>query len=271
MLTLSAAEYSAIFLSLKVSVVATLLSLPLSFAMAYILTYRQFRGKIVLDVIVNLPLTLPPVVIGYLLLLGLGQNGFIGQHILQPLGITLIFTWKAAVIATAVVGFPLMVRSIRIGMETIDQRLIQASRTLGAGWFDSMVTVILPLSIRGVLAGSALMFARGLGEFGATIIVAGNMPGVTQTMWTFGGSVPGPVLRGKVGDTFEVTLVNSGQNSHSIDFHASKVAWNDEMRSIAPGDAPVNPSHAKHRGPFHAPPGSPSRVPPSRKRPSTAW
>jgi molybdate transport system permease protein len=182
MLSLSAAEYSAIYLSLKVSVVATLLSLPPGFAMAYILTYRQFRGKIALDVLVNLPLTLPPVVIGYLLLLGLGKNGFIGQHILQPLGISLIFTWKAAVIATAVVGFPLMVRSIRIGMETIDQRLIQASRTLGAGWFDSMLTVILPLSVRGVLAGSALMFARGLGEFGATIIVAGNIPGVTQTI-----------------------------------------------------------------------------------------
>jgi len=182
MLSLSAAEYSAILLSLKVSVVATLLSLPPAFAMAYALTYRQFRGKVALDVIVNLPLTLPPVVIGYLLLLGLGQKGFIGQHLLQPLGISLIFTWKAAVIATAVVGFPLMVRSIRIGMETIDRRLIQASRTLGAGWFDSLLTVILPLSVRGVLAGSALMFARGLGEFGATIIVAGNIPGVTQTI-----------------------------------------------------------------------------------------
>lgn len=180
--SLSSAEYSAILLSLKVSAVATLLSLPFGFAMAYIQTYRQFRGKVVLDVIVNLPLTLPPVVIGYLLLLGLGQQGFIGQHILQPLGISLIFTWKAAVIATAVVGFPLMVRSIRIGMETIDRGLIQASRTLGAGWFDSMVTVIMPLSVRGLLAGSALMFARGLGEFGATIIVAGNIPGVTQTI-----------------------------------------------------------------------------------------
>jgi len=198
MLSLSAAEYSAIYLSLKVSVVATLLSLPLGFAMAYILTYRQFRGKIALDVLVNLPLTLPPVVIGYLLLLGLGQKGFIGQHILQPLGISLIFTWKAAVIATAVVGFPLMVRSIRIGMETIDQRLIQASRTLGAGWFDSMATIILPLSLRGVLAGSALMFARGLGEFGATIIVAGNMPGVTQTIplaiYDYAGSPDGDAM-----------------------------------------------------------------------------
>ena len=101
---------------------------------------------------------------------------------MQPLGIKLIFTWKAAVIATAVVGFPLMVRSIRTGMETIDQRLVQASRTLGAGWFDTIVTVIAPLSIRGLIAGSILMFARGLGEFGATIVVAGNIPGITQTI-----------------------------------------------------------------------------------------
>lgn len=178
----TSAEYAAIFLSLKVAIVATLLSLPFGFVLAYLMTYCRFRGKVALDVIVNLPLTLPPVVIGYILLLLLGQKGFIGQHVLQPLGIKLIFTWKAAVIATAVVGFPLLVRSIRIGMETIDQGLIQASRTLGAGWFDSMVTIILPLSLRGIIAGSALMFARGLGEFGATIIVAGNMPGVTQTI-----------------------------------------------------------------------------------------
>lgn len=178
----TAAEYSAILLSLKVSVVATLLSLPFGFVLAYLMTFHRFRGKVALDVVANLPLTLPPVVIGYLLLLLLGQKGIIGQHLLQPLGIKLIFTWKAAVIATAVVGFPLLVRSIRIGMETIDQGLIQASRTLGAGWLDSMVTVILPLSLRGIIAGSALMFARGLGEFGATIIVAGNIPGVTQTI-----------------------------------------------------------------------------------------
>jgi molybdate transport system permease protein len=176
------ADYSAILLSLRVAVVATLLSLPFGFAVAYFMTYRKFRGRIALDVIVNLPLTLPPVVIGYLLLLLLGQQGWIGKMVLQPLGIKLIFTWKAAVIATAVVGFPLMVRSIRTGMETIDTRLIQASRTLGAGWFDAIVTVIAPLAIRGIIAGSVLMFARGLGEFGATIIVAGNIPGVTQTI-----------------------------------------------------------------------------------------
>jgi molybdate transport system permease protein len=178
----SHSDYLAILLSLRIAVVATILSLPFGFAVAYLMTYKRFRGKVALDVIVNLPLTLPPVVIGYLLLLLLGQNGYIGKWVLQPLGVKLIFTWKAAVIATAVVGFPLMVRSIRTGMETIDERLIQASRTLGAGWFDTVITVILPLSIRGLLAGSILMFARGLGEFGATIIVAGNIPGVTQTI-----------------------------------------------------------------------------------------
>jgi len=174
-------DYSAILLSIKVATTATLISLPFGFTVAYLMTFRKFRGRVVLDVFVNLPLTLPPVVVGYLLLL-LGQQGWISKVLLQPLGIKLIFTWKAAVIATAVVGFPLMVRSIRTGMETIDIRLIQASRTLGAGWFDNVITIILPLSIRGIIAGSVLMFARGLGEFGATIIVAGNIPGVTQTI-----------------------------------------------------------------------------------------
>ena len=176
------ADYSAILLSVKVASVATLLSLPFAFAVAYLMTFRHFRGRIALDVAVNLPLTLPPVVIGYLLLLILGQQGFIGRTLLQPLGIKLIFTWKAAVIATSVVGFPLMVRSIRTGMEAIDERLIQVSRLLGARRLDRIVTVIVPLSVRGIIAGSVLMFARGLGEFGATVIVAGNIPGVTQTI-----------------------------------------------------------------------------------------
>jgi len=182
MLGFTPADYSAILLSVKVATTATLISLPFGFAVAYLMTFRNFRGRVALDVIVNLPLTLPPVVVGYLLLLLLGQQGWIGKAILQPLGIRIIFTWKAAVIATAVVGFPLMVRSIRTGMETIDARLIQASRTLGAHWFDTVMTVIMPLSVRGIIAGSVLMFARGLGEFGATIIVAGNIPGVTQTI-----------------------------------------------------------------------------------------
>jgi len=180
--TFSPSDYAAILLSMKVASTATLLALPVGFALAWLMTFRQFPGKVVLDVLVNLPLTLPPVVVGYLLLLLLGRNGWVGQHLLEPLGIRLIFTWKAAVIATAVVGFPLLVRAIRIGMESIDEGLIQAARTLGAGTFDHIFTVILPLSVRGILAGSALMLARGLGEFGATIIVAGNIPGVTQTI-----------------------------------------------------------------------------------------
>jgi molybdate transport system permease protein len=176
------ADYSAILLSIKVASTATLLSLPFAFMTAYIMTFRKFRGKIALDVLTNLPLTLPPVVIGYLLLILLGQQGLIGKILLQSLGIKLIFTWKAAVIATSVVGFPLMVRSIRTAMEGIDERLVQVSRLLGARMFDRIITVILPLSIRGIIAGSALMFARGLGEFGATVIVAGNIPGITQTI-----------------------------------------------------------------------------------------
>ena len=182
MFAFTSTDYSAILLSLKVAVIATLISLPFGFAVAYFMTYYRFRGRVALDVLVNLPLTLPPVVIGYLLLIVLGQRGWVGRFLLKPLGINLIFTWKAAVIATAVVGFPLMVRSIRTGMETIDRRLVEASRTLGAGRLDMVLTVIVPLSIRGIIAGSILMFARGLGEFGATIIVAGNIPGVTQTI-----------------------------------------------------------------------------------------
>jgi molybdate transport system permease protein len=181
MISFTPADIDAIRLSAKVAVAATLVSLPFGFAAAYVMSYFSFRGKALLEVLLNLPLTLPPVLIGYLLLLTLGKKGWLGQY-LDAAGIRIIFTWYAAMIASAVVGFPLLVRSIRIGMESIDERLVQASRTLGARWYDTLFTVILPLSFRGVIAGSSLMFGRSLGEFGATIIVAGNMPGVTQTM-----------------------------------------------------------------------------------------
>jgi molybdate transport system permease protein len=174
-------DITAIWLSLQVALTATLLSLPFGFATAWLLVFKTLRGKVVLEVLVNLPLTLPPVVIGYFLLLLLGKNGWLGR-VLAETGIQLIFTWKAAVIASAVVGFPLLVRSIRLGMESIDRQLIDASRSLGASWYDSLLTIILPLSLRGIFSGSSLMFARSLGEFGATIIVAGNMPGRTQTI-----------------------------------------------------------------------------------------
>lgn len=181
MLSLTPADYDAMRLSVQVAVAATLLSLPFGLAVAYLITFVKFRGKVLLEVMVNLPLTLPPVVVGYLLLLLLGKNGWLGS-LLDQAGIRLIFTLKAAVIASSVVGFPLLVRSLRIGMEAIDPQLLKASRTLGARWYDTLLTVILPLSAPGLLAGSSLMFARSLGEFGATIVVAGNIPGVTQTI-----------------------------------------------------------------------------------------
>lgn len=180
-MNLSPFDYQAIWLSAQVATVATLVSLPFGFVAAYLIVFSRMRGKGVFDGLINLPLVLPPVVVGYLLLLSLGEQGWLGG-MLREFGIQIVFTWKAAVIASAVVGFPLLVRSIRIGMEGIDTQLIQASRTLGAHWYDTLLTIILPLSIRSVLAGASLMFARSLGEFGATIIVAGNIPGVTQTI-----------------------------------------------------------------------------------------
>jgi len=178
---LAAVDLQAILLSAKVGSVATLLALPLGFAAAWLLVFGTFRGKLLLELVCNLPLTLPPVVVGYLLLLLLGVQGPLGS-ILEPLGIRIIFTWEAAVIASLVVGFPLLVRSIRLSMEAINPQLLQAARSLGAGPLDLVLTMILPLSRRGILAGSSLFFARSLGEFGATIIIAGNIPGVTQTL-----------------------------------------------------------------------------------------
>ena len=174
-------DYQAMALSARVALTATVVSIPFGFAAAYLLVFSRLRGKRILDGVVNLPLVLPPVVVGYLLLLLLGERGWLGA-LLARWHIHIVFTWWAAVIASLVVGFPLLVRSVRLGMEGIDERLLQASRTLGAPWYDTLLTVIVPLSGRAVLAGATLMFARSLGEFGATIIVAGNIPGVTQTI-----------------------------------------------------------------------------------------
>ena len=181
MLNLSPQDMQAVLLSVKVAVSATLISAPLGFAMAYILVYVRFPGKLFLEGLINLPLVLPPVVVGYLLLITLGRQGILGSF-LESMGLQVVFTLKAAVIASVVVGFPLLVRSIRIGMETIDQDYILAARTLGAGHIDTLFTMILPLSGRALFAGMSLMFARSLGEFGATIVLAGNIPFVTQTI-----------------------------------------------------------------------------------------
>lgn len=181
MFNLSPTDFQAVLISTKVAVTATLIILPVGFVLAWILVYGRLRGKLLLDVLINLPLVLPPVVIGYLLLLLLGRQGPLGQ-LLETVGLRLIFSWKGAVLACAVIGLPLMVRSLRLGMEQIDAQLIHASRTLGAGRLDALRTIILPLSLPSMITGTTLCFARGLGEFGATIILAGNIPGVTQTI-----------------------------------------------------------------------------------------
>lgn len=181
MISLTPDDMTAIRLSLQVAASATIIAVPLGYAAAYLLAFSSIRGKSLIEGVINLPLVLPPVVIGYLLLLALGKNGIFGA-LLDRLGVQVIFTLKGAIIASAVVGFPLLVRSIRIGMESIDQRYMQASRTLGAGWWDTLFSITIPLTYRATLAGMTLMFARSLGEFGATIILAGNIPGVTQTI-----------------------------------------------------------------------------------------
>ena len=181
MFNLSPTDFQAVWLSAKVASVATVISLPIGFFLAWVLVFSRLRGKALLDGLINLPLVLPPVVVGYLLLLLLGRQGPFGA-ILELIGVQLIFSWKGAVLACSVIGLPLMVRSIRLGMEQIDPHLLHASRTLGAGWFDTVRSVVLPLSIPALITGSTLCFARSLGEFGATIILAGNIPGVTQTI-----------------------------------------------------------------------------------------
>ncbi|MBL8794742.1 MAG: molybdate ABC transporter permease subunit [Planctomycetia bacterium] len=179
---LTAEEWSAIRLSLLVAATATAASLPFGIGLGYLLARRQFVGKGLVETALSLPLVLPPVVTGYLLLVTFGRKGFIGQYLDAWLGLHLVFTWKAAALASAVMAFPLMVRAIRVAFAEVDVRLEQAARTLGAGPFDAFWSVSLPLARRGVIAGAVLAFARSIGEFGATIMVAGNIPDETQTI-----------------------------------------------------------------------------------------
>jgi molybdate transport system permease protein len=178
---LQPSDFQAIILSFKVACAATLLSTPIGIGVAYLLVHTRIPGKTVLEGIVNLPLVLPPVVVGYLLLVLFGRHGWIGSFLVR-FDMQIIFTLTGAIIASAVVGFPLLVRSIRLGMESVDASYSRAARTLGAGPWDAFFTITLPLCGRAVFAGMTLMFARSLGEFGATIILAGNIPGVTQTI-----------------------------------------------------------------------------------------
>ena len=194
-------EWSAIELSLRVATVASLASLPFGIAVAWLLARGRFVGRSLVDGIVHLPLVMPPVVTGYLILLAFGTKGPVGAFLQHSFGIVLAFKWTGAALAAAIMGFPLMVRAIRLSIEAIDPRLGAAAATLGARRLGILLTVTLPLALPGILAGLVLSFARALGEFGATITFVGNIPGVTQTMpsaiYTY-AQVPGgelPALR----------------------------------------------------------------------------
>ena len=175
-------EAEALALSLRVSLWAVLGSLPFGIAIAWLLARRRFLGRELLNGIVHLPLILPPVVVGYLLLILLGRRGALGAWLFDTFGISIAFTWKGAAIAAAVMAFPLMVRAIRLSLEAVDSRLEQAARTLGAGPLRVFLTVTLPLMAPGIVTGCILAFARSLGEFGATITFVSNIPGETRTL-----------------------------------------------------------------------------------------
>lgn len=174
-------EWQAVMLSLRVAGTATLFSLPLAVALAWLLARKRFPGHGLLSAVVHLPLVLPPVVTGYLLLLGFGTQGPIGS-LLKPLGIVFAFRWTGAALAAGIMGFPLMVRAIRLGFDAVDPRLEQAAATLGAPRLWIFATVTLPLILPAVLAGATLGFAKAIGEFGATITFVSNIPGQTQTL-----------------------------------------------------------------------------------------
>jgi molybdate transport system permease protein len=182
MTTLSAEAWTAILLSLRIATVATLASLPLAIATAMVLARGRFAGRWLLDGFVHLPLVLPPVVTGYVLLILFGRRGPIGRLLEESFGIVLSFRWTGAALAAAVMGFPLMVRAIRLSVEAVDGRLEQAAGTLGAGRLAVFLTVTLPLALPGILTGAVLGFAKALGEFGATITFVSNIPGETRTI-----------------------------------------------------------------------------------------
>ncbi|MFO1431982.1 MAG: molybdate ABC transporter permease subunit [Candidatus Competibacteraceae bacterium] len=179
---LSSAEISAFWLSVKIGLWCTALIAIPGVLLGWLLARKQFYGKALVDGLVHLPLVLPPVVPGYLLLLLFGRRGPLGQWLYQTFGVTLAFNWKGAVIASAVMALPLMVRAVRLAMSLVDTRLEAAARSLGAGSWRVFFTITLPLSLPGVLTGLILAFARSLGEFGATITFVGNVAGETRTL-----------------------------------------------------------------------------------------
>ncbi|MGZ8311115.1 MAG: molybdate ABC transporter permease subunit [Allosphingosinicella sp.] len=179
---LTAAEWAILALSLKVGLLAVGVALPAAFALAWLLARHAFPGKILLDALIHLPLVIPPVVTGWLLLLAFGRNGPVGAWLEDWFGITLMFRWTGAALAAGIMSLPLMVRPMRLSIEAVDHRLEQAARTLGAGRWRTFATIALPLSLPGIVAGAVLGFARAIGEFGATITFVSSIPGETRTL-----------------------------------------------------------------------------------------
>ncbi|MBZ6379158.1 molybdate ABC transporter permease [Pacificimonas flava] len=179
---MTATEWAIVVLSLKVGGIAVLFTLPLAFGLAWLLARSSFPGKVVLDGFVHLPLVLPPVVTGWLLLLLFAPEGPVGMLVDDLFGASVLFRWSGAAIAAGVMALPLMVRAIRLSLEAVDKRLEEAARTLGAGRTRTFVRITLPLALPGILAGMMLGFARALGEFGATITFVSNIPGETRTL-----------------------------------------------------------------------------------------
>ncbi len=179
---MTGAVWDVVLLSLKVGLAAILVTLPVAFGLAWLLARGRFRGKVLLDGLVHLPLVLPPVVTGWLLLLAFAPAGPVGRVLNDLMGVSVLFRWTGAAIAAGVMALPLMVRAIRLSLESVDRRLEQAARTLGASPARTFRTITLPLSLPGILAGSVLGFARALGEFGATITFVSNIPGETRTL-----------------------------------------------------------------------------------------
>jgi molybdate transport system permease protein len=169
-------------LSLQVAAAATFMVIVVGAAMSFVLARKSFRGKDILDILLTLPLVLPPTVTGYYLILLMGRNGLFGKYLYHWTGWSIMFTWYAAVLASFIVALPLMIKTTRAAFESIDENLIKVSHTLGHGEFKTFFKVILPLSKNGLVAGAVLSFARAMGEFGATLMVAGNIPGKTATM-----------------------------------------------------------------------------------------
>ncbi|RCS24067.1 molybdate ABC transporter permease [Phyllobacterium salinisoli] len=179
---MSAADWGIIMLSLRIAFVAILFALPLAFAVAWVLARYSFPGKSLLQAFVTMPLVLPPVVTGYLLLVWFGSRGALGAPLDEWFGISLAFRWTGAALAAGVMAFPLLVRPMRLSIENIDRGLEEAARTLGAGRLVAFFTVTLPMLLPGIIAGAVLGFAKALGEFGATITFVSNIPGETQTL-----------------------------------------------------------------------------------------